>query len=225
MKLEVGKRIFHEKFGVGTVTLIDNDIIVQINFNGEEKRLMIKYATFHEPSLDQLSQISIKDNKSIEFIDHSKKQESLSANEIKELESYFKNTLPTHYRSFLMNFPSEISHFKREYCNAKELLTERYFRNSVKSIIKVNNDFEAFELKDLIALGDDGCGNYFAIKNNDEDKNVYFIDHEGYRDNSINKNIALSNENFERLVKIEANSLKEYGQKIIKDSIKFYNSK
>jgi len=227
MVLQVGKKVFHETFGVGTISKIDNTV-VQINFNGEEKRLMIRYAKFSEPSPEQIqSSLNEQIVKKVEdeFFDSNKEQECMSECNLKELKKHFKFELPKHYEIFLTNFPTKISSFKREYLTANELLTERYFRNTVESIKEVNKYFEAFELDNLIAIGDDGCGNYYAIKSNTNDTNVYFINHEGYLDKQLNKYVGLTNDNFERLVEIEASSLDEYGEKVIKDSIEFYNSK
>ena len=67
--------------------------------------------------------------------------------------------------------------------------------------------------------------NYYAIKSENNDTNVYFINHEGYLDKQLNKYVGLTNDNFERLVEIEAATLNDYGEKIIRDSIEFYNSK
>lgn len=228
MELKVGKNVFHDTFGVGTITRIDNNTVVQINFNGEEKRLMIKYAKFKEPTSDQIENSKskqIQTNESVNFFDSNKEQENMSDADLMELSKYFNSELPKHFANFLKNFPIKISSFKREYSVANELLTERYFRNTVESLKEVNKYFEAFELNGLIAIGDDGCGNYYAIKSEDNDTNVYFINHEGYLDKQLNKYVRLTNENFKKLVEIEAPTLNEYGEKIIKDSIEFHESK
>ncbi len=228
MDLRIGKKVFHERFGIGTISRIDNNTVVQINFNGEEKRLMIKYAKFSEPTPEQIQNSSIEQIEKFEyskFYDSNKEQESLNERDLLELKEFLKFELPKHYEIYLRNFPRQISSFKREYLAANELLTERYFRNTVESIKEVNNCFEAFDLNNLIAIGDDGCGNYYAIKAKSNDTNVYFINHDGYLDKKLNKYVGLTTENFERLVEIEAPTLVEYGQKIIADSIEFYNSK
>ena len=228
MELQVGKNVFHETFGIGNISRIDNNTVVQINFNGEEKRLMIKFAKFTEPTSDQILNSKskrIQTNESVNYFDLNAEQENMSDTDLMELKNHFNFELPKHFVDFLKNFPLKISSFKQEYLVANELLTERYFRNTVESLKEVNKYLEAFELNGLIAIGDDGCGNYYAIKSENNDTNVYFINHEGYLDKKLNKYVGLTNDNFERLVEIEASTLTEYGEKIIRDSIEFYKSK
>ena len=222
MKLEVGKKVYHEQFGLGIVTKIDNGTVVEIDFKGQVKRLMIRYAVLHEPTIEQLSEQTSQLNINQEFIDPHGPNASLNRDQIEELARELGRELPSHYQEYLLNFPKEIANFKREFLTANELLTERYFRNSVESIIEVNKYFEVFELDHLIAIGDDGCGNYYAIKERESDQNVYFINHEGYLDKSMNKYVNLNMDNFDKLVAIEARTLEEYGKKIIQDSIEFY---
>ena len=224
MELKVGKQVYHERFGIGTITEIDKGTVVQINFDGKEKRLMLEYANLSEPTQNQTKSHKNSLNE-IEFLDHSQKQKSLNESDLKDLEKYFSFELPEHYQLFLQNFPKDVSNFKREYLVGNELLTERYLRNSVNSIIEVNKYFDAFELDNMIALGDDGCGNYYAIKSNSNDRKVYFINHEGYFDKQKNKVEGLTNENFDRLAEVEAETLEKFGDKLVKDNIEFYNSK
>ncbi|HMS66833.1 MAG TPA: SMI1/KNR4 family protein [Saprospiraceae bacterium] len=222
MKLEVGKKVYHAQFGLGIVNKIDNETIAEIDFKGQIKRLMIRYAVLHEPTIEQLSEQTSHFIINQEFIDPNGFNAPLNRDQIQELSRELGRELPSHYQEYLLNFPQEIANFKREFLNAHELLTETYFRNSVESIIEVNKYFEVFELNHLIAIGDDGCGNYYAIKESELDHNVYFINHEGYLDKFINKYVNLNMENFDKLVAIEARSLEEYGIKIIQDSIEFY---
>ena len=126
MELQIGKKVFHETLGIGTITKIDNDTVVQINFNGEEKRLMIKYAKFSEPTSDQTTNSNgkqIQTNESVDFFDSNKEQENISEADLKELANHLNFELPKHFGDFLKNFPLKISSFKREYLVGNELLT------------------------------------------------------------------------------------------------------
>jgi hypothetical protein len=226
MELKEGKKVYHDKFGVGTIIGFDNDDkIAIIDFSGVQKRIVLFIAKLYEPTEEQLQETSgLLDNIN-RYIDQNKLYRSLNEEEIEDLQNDLNKKLPLHYISYLTNFPKEIANFTPEFTISNEPLTDSYFRNTVSTIKEVNLYFDAFELDHLLAIGDDGCGNYYAIKYDDDDRKVYLIDHDGYLDKSLNEYVSLTQENFDRLVEVEANSLEEFGQKIIKDSIAFHNSK
>ena len=231
-----GDYIYHDKYEAGEVLEVQNDnsgnpFVIIANFKTGEKRLMLKFASLRKPTNEELEQF-FNSNSKIDHTDNSffnpfnsNMKKDLSELEIKEIEASLNVELPLFYRAFLKNFPKEVVTFKREKCIANELLNERYLRNSAESIIQVNQFFEAFDLSKLFAIGDNGAGLYYVIQLDNENTNVYSVESDGYFDPQIKAYIQLSNENFEKHIKTEANSLLDFSNKVIQDSIRIYKRK
>lgn len=231
--MKKGDYIYHQKYGAGEVIEVENDnagnpVIVLTNFNIGQRRLILKFASLREPTNDELEpylkSISSKKNEYNNFFNEfeGKIKKDLSEGEIQKIEESLKVELPFFYKEFMKSFPKEIVTFKREKCIANEKLNERYLRNSAESIIQVNQFFEAYDLSKLFAIGDNGAGLYYVIELDSKTTKVYNVESDGYFDSQIGKYIHLTNENFEKYIKIEANSLTDFSKKVIEDSIRIY---
>ena len=189
--LVVGKIIYHEQFGLGVITKLEGEEsanqVIYIDFSGTEKKLLSRFAKFKKPTQEQLENFKTQEATAPVFYEEGASQEALKHDEINKLEKSLGQKLPEHYKNYLQNFPTKLASFKREYSPANEIITERHFRNTLESIIKLNQYFEAFELDSLIAIGDDGTGSCFAIKADGNDQRVFFINHEGYLDKQLNR--------------------------------------
>lgn len=117
--------------------------------------------------------------------------------EIKKLETELKVTIPQFYKSFLIDYPIELLYYNRERLNRKEKLFELEVLNTNEELKQNYLYFEEFELNKYWPIGNDGIGNYYAVKQNGEDEYVYFIDHEV----ESNKSVSIISKNLNEFTK------------------------
>ena len=100
----------------------------------------------------------------------------------------FGITLPDDYVKFMRNYPEELEATKLDLGWCKEAISERCFLKNPERILKFNRDVRTPNiswLKDgsgwpprFFVIGDDDCGNYFAINAEEKETAVLFYDHE-----------------------------------------------
>lgn len=92
--------------------------------------------------------------------------------ELSDLGQKLTLQLPQFYKELLTNYPKELHSLGKPYNSASEL----YLVSSADAIEELNNQFKFLTIK--IAVGQDGCGNYYFISKTNDDQTVYFLDHE-----------------------------------------------
>lgn len=209
--LKVGDWILHQRKGFGKIDKIrtENDnTFFDLSFADQPsssmdkgKAKLVRFSLTHETS-----------NEFWEPIDLSIKKD-ISKSEIVLLEEHIKK-LPGAYIDFLQNYPVELVFFNRN--RATEKLNELYLPNSVKGIINLFEQFEAFELSFLTPIGTDGLGNFYVIK--EDTQAVFLIEHEGYFDKRDNL-IVLNLKNFEKYAEKIADDIDGLVRRIVRDAI------
>ena len=104
--------------------------------------------------------------------------------DLSKIEKELKINIPGFYKEFLINYPNELLYYNSKRLNRKEKMYELEVVNNLEDIKQNFLYFEAFEQNEYWPIGSDGIGNYYAIKQNEEDNNIYFIDHEVEKDKS-----------------------------------------
>ena len=80
---------------------------------------------------------------------------------------------PTHYRNFQLNYPAKLLTLNAPYNTVADLS----ILAQPEDILTLNRWF-GDALVDHIAIGEDGCGNYYFISRDESDEAIYFLDHE-----------------------------------------------
>jgi hypothetical protein len=100
----------------------------------------------------------------------------------------FGVTLPASYIEFMRNYPPKLETTKLDLGSCQEAISERVFLKSPEKIFKLNRDVRTLGvswLKDgsgwpshFFVIGDDDCGNYYAIDTKSDSGTVHFYNHE-----------------------------------------------
>ncbi len=107
---------------------------------------------------------------------------------IQEIAARFSLQLPVAYVEFLLSFPAELEHTKLNLGWCQEAISDRYLRKAPESIAELNDDVRAPGVpwidddgpwpNHFFVIGDDQCGNYYAIDIRADDAAVFFYDHD-----------------------------------------------
>lgn len=111
----------------------------------------------------------------------------MNAAEFLQLAREFQIKLPVRYLEFMQHFPAELDTTKRWVGDQGEAVSELHFLNSLDSLQELNRRIrtegvewsiqgESWPAR-FLAIGEDGCGNCFAIDTTSETDSVYFFDH------------------------------------------------
>ncbi|MFO0965446.1 MAG: SMI1/KNR4 family protein [Gemmataceae bacterium] len=113
----------------------------------------------------------------------------MSEAEIRDVEVQLGVTLPVHYRSFLLAYPTRLIEAKLDLGWVQEAPADRQLYDNAERLIQLNRDVRlpgtpwvgeegAAWPEKFFAVGDDQCGNYWSIDLLTEDRGVWFYDHE-----------------------------------------------
>lgn len=107
---------------------------------------------------------------------------------LEDVSREFGVALPASYVAFMQNYPSELETTKLNLSGCQEAISERYFLKSPERIAEINRIVRTpgvSWLRDgsgwpncFFVIGDDDCGNYFAIDTEADTGGVHFYDHE-----------------------------------------------
>jgi len=125
----------------------------------------------------------------------------------------FGLALPAQCVAFMRAFPSELRTTKLDLSWCQEPISERYFLESSDQVFELNQRVRTPGVPWLeddgpwpnrfFVIGDDQCGNYYAIDTDAENAAVYFYDHETGR------------------IDQEADGLRAYADKRIQETLDF----
>ena len=110
------------------------------------------------------------------------------AQEIDRIERELAVTLPQYFRNFLADFPLSLIDAKTDLGWKQEAPADREFRNDPDQIIYWNRhvrhagtpwtDDDGPWPEKYFVIGDDECGNFWAIDLESDDEAVWFYDHD-----------------------------------------------
>ncbi len=109
----------------------------------------------------------------------------MSESDIDLIESELGVELPPAYRSWLLTLPSEFDNPTSKriwteighiYNQPEQIIGESL--NFIDSDCLSDTEWEDWDLSDYIAIGGDGCGNYYIIERDDEDPVVHLLSHD-----------------------------------------------
>ena len=112
----------------------------------------------------------------------------MTNNHLDNIRREFGVSLPPSYVAFMENYPTELETTKLNLGWCQEAISDRYFLKSHDRIVELNRvvrtpgvswleDGSGWPAR-FFVIGDDDCGNYFAIDTETETGAVYFYDHE-----------------------------------------------
>jgi hypothetical protein len=112
----------------------------------------------------------------------------IKIDDLTELERVFGLALPEPYRQFLLNYPVKLLETKLDLGWTKESPGDRQLRNDVSGLAQLNRcvrlpntpwtEDDGPWPEFFFVIGDDQCGNYWAVDTRHQDAAVYFYDHE-----------------------------------------------
>ena len=111
----------------------------------------------------------------------------MTEDDLKRVEEALDVKLPAPFRTFMLNYPDVLVLTKTDLGNRQESISEREFLNSADSMIHLNKDVRLDDdwtvdggpwPQKYFVIGDDECGDYYAIDLVNFDGRVYFYEHE-----------------------------------------------
>lgn len=112
---------------------------------------------------------------------------AMTAADFIQLGREFQITLPVRYLEFMQHYPAELHTTKRWVGDQGEAVSELHFLDSLESLQELNRRVrtEGVEWSSkgepwpagFLAIGEDGCGNCFALNTSSGRDTVYFLDH------------------------------------------------
>jgi hypothetical protein len=112
----------------------------------------------------------------------------MTADDLDRLEGLLRIKLPDKYREFMLAYPAQLVDTKLNLSWTQEPISERFFRNRPQALVELNQvvrlpgtpwvDEDGPWPDRFFVIGDDQCGNYYAIDLESDGQEVWFYDHE-----------------------------------------------
>jgi hypothetical protein len=113
---------------------------------------------------------------------------SMTIDDLNRVEGRLGVKLPERYREFMLKYPQSLQETKLELSWIQEPISDRYFRNNAEAIISLNEDVRLPGtpwMEDdgpwpdrFFVIGDDQCGNYYAVDLDSDGHGIWFYDHD-----------------------------------------------